>query len=49
MTAERLHKITRQLVDARQRATDARDRGDDAGYRYSLADARRLARILAEG
>lgn len=49
MTAERLHKITRQYADARQRANDARRQGDDAGYRYSIAECRRLGRILAEG
>lgn len=49
MTADKLHRITRALVDARQRAADARRSGDDAGYRYSMAEYRRLSLILAGG
>lgn len=49
MAPERLHKITRQLADARARMSAAYHRGDDGGYRYARAEARRLAAILAEG
>jgi len=49
MTADRIHHLTRRLVDARQRAHDARQSGDDAGYRYARAEAAKCARILAEG
>lgn len=45
----RIHRLTRRLADARQRASMARDTGDDAGARYATAEYRRLARILAEG
>jgi hypothetical protein len=49
MTHARIHHLSRRLADARQRADDARQSGDEAGARYSMAEARRLARILAEG
>ena len=49
MTQDRIYHLTRRLVSARERAYAARQRGDDAGYRYSIADARKIARILAEG
>lgn len=47
--AARIHKLTRRLADARQRASMARATGDDAGAAYALAEARRLRAILAEG
>lgn len=45
----RVHRLTRRLADARERASMARNTGDDAGARYATAEYRRLARILAEG
>lgn len=47
--AARIHKLTRRLADARQRASMARATGDESGARYATAEYRRLARILAEG
>jgi hypothetical protein len=49
MTAERIHRLTARLADARRRAEAARSTGDDAGYRYARAEAARYARALAEG
>jgi hypothetical protein len=45
----RVHKLTRCLADARERASMARSYGDEAGARYLTAEVRRLSRILAEG
>ena len=45
----RVHRITRRLADARERAELARMTGDDSGAAYAAAEARRLRRILAEG
>lgn len=45
----RIHKLTRRLADARERASMARSYGDEAGARYLTAEVRRLSRILAEG
>lgn len=45
----RIHKITRRLADARERAALARTYGDESGAAYATAEYRRLARILAEG
>jgi hypothetical protein len=49
MTTERMRRLARALAEARARARDAIDSGDPDGARYSQADARRLARALAEG
>jgi hypothetical protein len=49
MTADRIHHLTARLVAARERAYDARRRGDSDGYRYAIAESRKYARILAEG
>jgi hypothetical protein len=49
MTLERARYIARKLADARARSFDARAAGDRDGYRYAAAEARRFARILAEG
>ena len=49
MTHERIYHLTRRLADARSRAAMARSQGDDAGARYAAAEARKVARILAEG
>jgi hypothetical protein len=49
MTRTRIHHLTVRLVDARERARDARRTGDDAGYRYASAEAARIRRVLAEG
>ncbi len=49
MTDYRIHRLTARLSAARERAYDARRRGDHDGYRYSMAEARKCARILAEG
>ena len=49
MTAQRIYHLTSLLVAARQRAQDARRQGDDAGYRYANAEARKYAQRLAEG
>jgi hypothetical protein len=49
MTHARIYHLTQRLVGARERARDARANGDGDGYRYARAEARRLARILAEG
>ena len=46
MTQDRLRRLAAQLHDARQRAAEARARGDHDGYRYARAEARRLAAIL---
>jgi hypothetical protein len=45
----RIHKLTRRLADARERASMARSYGDEAGAQYATAEYRRIARILAEG
>lgn len=45
----RVHKLTRRLADARERANLARSYGDEAGARFLTAEVRRLSRILAEG
>lgn len=47
--SSRVHKLTRRLADARERASMARSYGDEAGARYAQAEYRRLARILSEG
>jgi hypothetical protein len=47
--SSRVHKLARRLADARERASMAREYGDDAGARYLTAEVRRLSRILAEG
>ena len=44
----RVHRLARQLSAARERATAARWYGDESGARIAAADARRIARILAE-
>jgi hypothetical protein len=49
MTRDRIYHLSRRLADARERASMARQSGDDAGYRYCAAEARKLARVLAEG
>ena len=49
MSAARIQRIVRSLADARMRAALARSQGDESGARYAAAEARRLARILAEG
>ena len=49
MTHARIYHLSREAAAARQRAEDARAQGDEAGARYAKAEARRLARILAEG
>jgi len=49
MTHDRIYRLSQRLVDARARAMMARRSGDDAGYRYAAAEARKLARVLAEG
>lgn len=41
----RLSRLARQLAEARDRARY----GDRDGQRYAAAEARRVARILAEG
>ena len=45
----RVHRLARQLAQCRERATAARWYGDESGARIAAADARRIARILAEG
>jgi len=45
----RIHRIARRLADARERASMAAATGDDSGYRYCMAEVRRLRSILAEG
>jgi len=49
MTHARIHRLVRSLADARQRMAMARLTGDTSGYEYARAEARRYARILAEG
>jgi hypothetical protein len=48
MTHDRLHKVSAQLRDARQRCADATRQGDTAGAAYARAEARRL-RLILEG
>lgn len=45
----RYRRLARQYAEARDRADAARRTGDDDGRRYATAEARRVARILAEG
>lgn len=45
----RVHRLARQLAQCRERAEAARFYGDETGARIAKADARRIARILAEG
>ena len=49
MTHARIYKLSQRLADARARASAARSQGDTSGYEYARAEARRLARVLAEG
>ena len=46
MTADRLHKVSAQLADARARYAAAKRTGDYDGQRYAQAEARRLRAIL---
>lgn len=46
MTADRLHRVSAQLADARHRYAAARRQGDSAGAQYAQAEARRLRAIL---
>ena len=48
MTHERLARVVAMLADARARHAAARRSGDDDGARYSMAEIRRLRRMLAE-
>ena len=47
--AGRIYRLTKRYADARERARMARQTGDNDGARYALSEARRLARVLAEG
>lgn len=42
----RIHRLTRRLADARQRASMARSYGDESGYRYCMDEVRRLRAAL---
>jgi len=49
MSRARIHRLSQRLTDARERANMARATGDHSGYEYARAEARRIARALAEG
>ena len=49
MTDSRLSRIARLYAAACSRARAALAAGDRDGYRYSIAEARRLSRIMSEG
>jgi len=49
MTRDRIYRLSQRLADARQRAAMARQSGDESGYQYARAEARKYARALAEG
>jgi hypothetical protein len=49
LTHSRIYRLSQRLADARQRAAMARATGDESGYQYARAEARKLARVLAEG
>lgn len=46
MTADRLHRLSAQLADARHRYQSARRQYDNAGAAYALAECKRLRAIL---
>lgn len=48
-TSARIYKLSRRLADARERAASARNYGDESGYRYCMAEVRRLRTALSGG
>ncbi len=45
----RIHRLVRQMGEARERASRARWYGDETGAQIAQAEVRRIRQILAEG